>query len=226
MPAVTATAPTSASAVWTVVVAAGGGVRFGGLKQYVPLAGRRVVDWSLVAARTASAGVVLVVPAEMVGNPEPAADVVVAGGATRSASVRAGLDAVPGAASIVVVHDGARPAARPALFAAVVDAVEAGADAAVPGVPLVDSVRRRDGAAVDRDELVAVQTPQAFRATALRGAHAGGADASDDATLVEAAGGRVVVVAGEPANVKVTHLADLDALARHLATGVAPGSGR
>lgn len=222
----TAAAPTSAPVVWTVVVAAGGGSRFGGLKQYAPLAGHRVVDWGLAAARAVSAGVVLVVPAEAMSTSEPAADVVVVGGATRSASVRAGLAAVPIEASIVVVHDGARPAARPALFTAVIDAVEAGADAAVPGVPLVDSVRRCDGAAIDRDELVAVQTPQAFPAAVLRAAHAPGADASDDATLVEVAGGRVAVVAGDPANVKVTHSTDMDALARHLAAaGVTPGSG-
>jgi len=202
--------------VWTVVVAAGGGARFGGAKQYAALGGQRVLDWSLDAARAASDGVVLVVPEASVDAPEPLADVVVAGAATRSGSVRAGLAAVPDEAQVVVVHDGARPAASVALFAAVVAAVRAGADAAVPGVPVVDSIRTVDGAAVDRDGLVAVQTPQAFRASALRSAHAAGADASDDATLVEADGGSVVVVPGEPANVKVTHRDDLDRLARRL----------
>ncbi|HYI62566.1 MAG TPA: 2-C-methyl-D-erythritol 4-phosphate cytidylyltransferase [Acidimicrobiales bacterium] len=202
--------------VWAVVVAAGGGTRFGGPKQYAPLGDRRVVDWSLGAARAATDGVVLVVPPDRAATAEPGADVVVAGGATRSASVRAGLAAVPAEAEVVVVHDGARPLAGPSLYGAVVAAVRDGADAAVPGVALVDSVRRRDGGAVDRDELVAVQTPQAFAAAALRAAHASGGEASDDATLVERAGGKVVVVPGDPANLKVTHPADVDVAARHL----------
>ena len=163
--------------VWTIVVAAGGGSRFGGPKQYAALAGQRVLDWSLAAAGHASHGVVLVVPAAQAEVPEPGADAVVAGGRTRSESVRCGLAAVPEAADVVVVHDGARPAAGPDLFAAVVEAVVAGADAAVPGVALADSIRRRDGGAVDRDALVAVQTPQAFRAAALRRAHASAGEA-------------------------------------------------
>lgn len=211
-----ASAPVDSGGVWTVVVAAGGGTRFGGPKQDAALGDRRVLDWSLAAARAAGEGVVLVVAADRVDRPEPGADAVVAGGATRSASVRAGLAAVPAGAEVVVVHDGARPAAGPDLFAAVVAAVRAGADAAVPGIDVVDSLRRRDGAAVDREELVAVQTPQAFAAAALRRAHATGGDASDDATLVERVGGKVVVVPGDPANVKITRPADLDLVARHL----------
>ncbi|HMJ79133.1 MAG TPA: 2-C-methyl-D-erythritol 4-phosphate cytidylyltransferase [Iamia sp.] len=209
-------APTLAGPVWAVVVAGGGGSRFGGAKQYVEVAGRRVVDWSLAAARTGADGVVAVVPAADLDRPLPGADAVVAGGASRSDSVRAGLAAVPDTAAVVVVHDAARPAAGPELFRAVVAAVRAGADAAVPGVPVVDSLRWRSGGAVDRDEVVAVQTPQAFAAAALRAAHAAGDDASDDATLVERAGGRVVVVEGDPANVKLTHPADAEAVARHL----------
>lgn len=202
-----------------MVVAAGQGSRFGGAKQYAPLAGRRVLDWSIDAARTAAAGVVLVVPARRVGTAEPAADVVVAGGATRSASVRAGLACVPDDAGVVVVHDAARPLASAGLFGRVVDAVRAGADAAVPGVPVVDTIRRRDGRPVERDQLVAVQTPQAFRAAALRGAHVGQPEATDDATLVEAAGGRVVVVPGDPCNRKITDPADLLLAERLLSEG-------
>ncbi len=205
-----------APAVWAVVVAAGGGTRFGGAKQYAEVAGRRVLDWSVAAARGVAGGVVLVVPPDRAGDAEPGVDVVVAGGRTRSASVRAGLAAVPDEVEVVVVHDGARPAAGPDLFAAVVAAVGAGADAAVPGVALVDTVRHRDGTAVDRDALVAVQTPQAFRAEALRRAHASGGEASDDATLVEQVGGRVEVVPGDPANLKLTHPADLGVVAAHL----------
>ena len=125
------------------------------------------------------------------------------GGATRSESVRAGLAAVPPDAEVVVVHDAARPLATAALFDAVIDAVRAGADGAVPGLPVADTLKRVDDVrvieTVDRVGLVAVQTPQAFRAGVLRAAHAPAADATDDAALVEALGGTVVVVPGDPA---------------------------
>lgn len=202
--------------VWTVVVAGGGGTRFGEAKQYVELAGRRVLDWSVAAARTASDGVVVVVPQADVAEAVDGADAVVAGGPTRAASVRNGLAAVPDDAGIVLVHDAARPAASPALFRAVVDAVRAGAVAVVPGVPVTDSLRRRGGGAVDREELVAVQTPQGFDAAVLRAAHAAGVDATDDATVVEAAGGVVEVVPGETTNRKLTHPDDRPALERTL----------
>src|SRR5262245_61649563 len=127
--------------VWAIVVAAGSGSRFGAPKQFQPLGGRRVLDWSLDAARSVSAGVVVVLPPAKVRAGEPAADAVAAGGASRSASVRSGLALVPPDADVVVVHDGARPLAGPELFAAVVGAVRAGADAAVPGVPLADTLR-------------------------------------------------------------------------------------
>lgn len=202
--------------VWVVIVAAGTGTRFGGPKQYEVLAGRRVLDWSLAAARTVADGIVLVVAPGQETDPEPAADLVVAGGASRSASVRNGLAAVPADAAVVVVHDAARPAARAALFTAVVGAVRAGADGALPGVPVVDTVKRVDGDVVvetlDRATLVAVQTPQAFRADVLRSAHAAGGEATDDGALVEAAGGRVVVVPGDPSNVKLTSPHDLSRL--------------
>ena len=194
---------------WAVVVAAGSGERFGERKQYQPLGDRRVVDWAIAAARQHCDGVVLVVPPEVASEPEPTADVVVAGGATRAASARAGLAAVPEDAAVIVVHDAARPVPVPEVWARVLAAVAEGADAAVPGVPVTDTLRMAGGAAVDRSGFVAVQTPQAFAAAALRSAHAGGADASDDATLVEAAGGRVVVVEGDSANVKITAPIDL-----------------
>jgi 2-C-methyl-D-erythritol 4-phosphate cytidylyltransferase len=163
-----------------------------------------VLDWSLDAAREVCDGVVLVVPPERADDPERGADAVVPGGATRSASVRAGLDAVPPEAEVVVVHDAARPLASVRLFEAVLDALSDGADAAVPGVAVADTLRHVDGGPVDRSSLLAVQTPQAFRAAALRDAHRGEPEATDDASLVEAAGGRVVVVPGEPANLKIT----------------------
>jgi 2-C-methyl-D-erythritol 4-phosphate cytidylyltransferase len=205
--------------VWVVVVAAGSGQRFGAPKQFAQLAGRSMVQWAVDAARGVADGVVLVLPPGEdtgvgVGSRESGADVSVPGGDTRAASVRAGLAAVPGSAEVIVVHDGARPLASPALFRAVVDAVTGGADAAVPGVAVTDTLKRVvDGAVtatVARDRLVAVQTPQAFRAEVLRRAHEAGADATDDATLVEALGATVRVVPGDPRNIKVTTAADLE----------------
>lgn len=206
------------------MVAAGSGSRFGGAKQLERLGGRRVVEHSLATARSVCDGVVLVHhvdhdPADLA----PAPDHATPGGATRSASVRAGLAAVPAAAEVVVVHDAARPLASPALFRRVVSAVVDGAAAAVPGVPVADTLKRVDeagavAATVDRTALVGVQTPQAFRADALRAAHDSGDEATDDAALVEAAGGRVVVVDGEVANRKITEPDDL-VLARRLVGG-------
>ncbi|MDQ6697786.1 MAG: 2-C-methyl-D-erythritol 4-phosphate cytidylyltransferase [Actinomycetota bacterium] len=196
-------------ATWTIVVAAGRGSRFGSAKQFERVAGRRVLDWSVAAARSVSAGIVLVVPPEVGSAEEPTVESTVVGGVTRSASVRAGLAAVPREATVVLVHDAARPLASPDLFALVVAAVQAGADAVVPAVPVVDALRSRAGRPVDRDQLVAVQTPQGFRADALRAAHVGSPEATDDAALVEAAGGRLVIVAGERTNLKITERTDL-----------------
>lgn len=210
-----------AETVWTVVVAGGSGRRFGGAKQFERLGAGdhapRVIDVAVATARSATDGVVVVVPAD-----RAVAEGGVAGGATRSESVRAGLAAVPDAATIVCVHDAARPYASTELFDAVIGAVAGGADGAVPGVPVSDTIKMVDRndvvGVVDvvdvvdtlrRESLVAVQTPQAFRADVLRAAHASGGDATDDAGLVEQAGGRVVVVPGEPGNIKITHRDDL-----------------
>lgn len=195
--------------VWTIVVAGGSGQRFGGLKQYETVGSQRVLDWSVAAARAAGEGVVIVVPAA-----DAAREGGVAGGASRSESVRNGLAHVPAEATIVCVHDGARPFAGADVFARVVDAVAQGADGAIPGVPVTDTIKQiaADGLVVHtppRAELMAVQTPQAFRASVLRAAHASGAEATDDAALVEAAGGRVVVVAGDVVNRKITDPDDL-----------------
>lgn len=206
--------------MWAVVVAGGTGRRFGGRKQYAELHGRSLLAWSVDAARAVADGVVVVVPADGAGAggvdaAALGADAVVAGGATRSDSVRAGLAAVPDTARVVVVHDAARPLASAALFRQVVEAVGAtgGPDAAVPGLPVADTVKRVAGgrvvATVPRDDLVTVQTPQAFRAEALRAAHAGGGTATDDAGLVEALGLVVAVVPGEATNLKVTTPGDL-----------------
>jgi 2-C-methyl-D-erythritol 4-phosphate cytidylyltransferase len=191
--------------VWTIVVAAGTGARFGSAKQFERLGHQRVLDWAVAAAQAASDGVVVVLQAGLGA---------VAGGATRSASVRNGLGHVPDGVDIICVHDAARPLATPALFARVVAAVEAGADAAVPGLPVADTIQQvaPDGtvvATLDRSALRAVQTPQAFRAEVLRRAHRDGAEGTDDAALVEAVGGRVVVVDGDEDNRKLTVAADL-----------------
>lgn len=195
-----------------IILAGGDGTRFGGMKQFGELRGRRVVDFAIAAARTKCAQVVLVVPKRVVDRPQLGADIVVAGGNSRSASVRAGLAAVDETKSVIVVHDAARPLASPALFLQVIERVLKGADAAIPGVAVTDTLRRRDGKAlgVTRDELVAVQTPQAFSALALRKAHASSdAEATDDATLIDRQGGTVVVVPGEHANFKITEAIDL-----------------
>lgn len=216
-------------AVAAIVVAGGSGQRFGRAKQFDLLAGRRILDWSIAAASSVADELVVVVPAEAVVS-ETAGEVaqlhralVVAGGATRSASVRAGLGAVSARASVVVVHDAARPLASPALFRAVVAAISEGADGAIPGVPVRDTLKRSVSgvvvATVDREGLVGAQTPQAFRAEVLRAAHAEEPDATDDAGLVEAAGGRVVVVPGEARNLKLTSPDDLPLLEALLAAG-------
>lgn len=220
-------------------MAGGSGSRFGRPKQFDLLAGRPVARWSVLAARTVADGVVLVVPAGREEDAGPmGADVVVAGGASRSASVRNGLSAVPPDAQVVVVHDAARPLASASLFAAVVEPLRAAAtgphaelDGVICAVPVADTLKRvgSDGVTVtgtlERAELVAVQTPQAFRAEVLRRAHAAGADATDDAALVEAIGGIVRVVPGEASNMKLTVPADL-AYLEHLCTAGITGPPR
>ena len=206
-----------AEQIWTIVVGGGSGRRFGTPKQYESLGDVRVIDRSVAVASEASDGVVVVVPPE-----DAEREGAVAGGSSRSDSVRAGLAAVPAEATIVCVHDAARPLASPELFRRAIAAVIAGADAAIPSVAVADTIKVvADGVVVstpDRASLVAVQTPQAFRAAALRAAHERGEDATDDAALVEAAGGLVVVVDGEVTNRKITVPDDLDWARRQLDT--------
>lgn len=199
---------------WAVVVAGGSGARFGEAKQFAELGDRRVIDWSIAALRPHVAGVVVVLPAELVDSALDEhglcldADRVVAGGPTRSASVRAGLEVVPRKSAYVLIHDAARPLTSTAVVQRV-HAALAEADAAVPVVPISDSLRHRDGPAVDRSEFVAVQTPQGFVRAAIEKAHRSGADATDDATLIDMSGGVVAQVEGDPNNVKITVRADL-----------------
>lgn len=202
--------------MWTIVVGAGSGNRFGGLKQYEMLGDTRVIDRSVAVARSVSDGVIVVVPASDAEHEGG-----VPGGATRRDSVRAGIDAVPAEAAVICVHDAARPFATVALYRSVIDAVRAGAAGAVPGVPVVDTVKVtvtgadgvvRVASTPDRSTLVSVQTPQAFAADALRAAHASTAVdslATDDAMMLEADGAPVVVVPGETDNRKITTPDDL-----------------
>lgn len=138
------------------------------------------------------------------------------GGARRQDSVARGLAAVPEEAEFVLVHDAARPLAGPEIVRAVIDRLRhADVDGVVPALPVRDTVKRVAGnhviETVDRTELVAVQTPQGFRAAVLREAHRTiAADATDDAQLVEMAGGRVVTVPGSVRNLKITFASDLD----------------
>ena len=196
--------------IWTIVVAAGSGTRFGSPKQFSLINERRIVDWAVETARVSSDGVVVVLPTEQAER-----EGAVAGGATRSASVRCGLAAVPSDATIICVHDAARPFASEFLFDEEIDAVCAGADGAVPGLPVIDTIKFIDSTNIvtstpDRRQLVAVQTPQAFRAKQLRQAHENNPEGTDDSTLVEARGGKIVVITGDPLNRKITTPEDLN----------------
>ena len=145
----------------------------------------------------------------------------VPGGETRADSVRAGLAEVPEDALVVLVHDAARPLLPEEVVERVLAPLSEGWDGAVPGLPVADTLKRVgvDGAVAEtvaRDGLWAVQTPQAFVAETLRAAAAGGGDATDCAGLVEARGGRVKVVEGDPRLLKVTTADDLEKVASWL----------
>ena len=205
-----------------IVLGSGNSERMGGYdKLLTEMQGDPIIVWSLRALEQCGA-IHSIVVTTSISNDEHIRVAVdesrltkvhtyVHGGSSRSESALLGLRALTEQRpEFVVVHDGARPLATPELFRRVVDAVLAGADAVVPGVPVTDSLRTAGGGVVARDGVIAVQTPQGFSADSLRAAHAGGGEASDDATLVEASGGTVVVVEGEPANLKITRPADLD----------------
>ncbi len=226
-------APTTAA----ILVAAGSGVRMGAdaPKALIPLAGRPMLAWSLAALSAVDEVVVAAPPghedetAAIVRAARPGA-AVVAGGASRAESVALALEAVPAGVEVVLVHDAARPLLTAEIVAAVVAGLE-GADGAIAARPVADTLKRGDGGAlpaiaatVNRGPLWAAETPQAFRAPLLRGAVARALDegrlaaATDCASLVEALGGRVRLVATPGPNLKVTTPADL-ALAEHLLGG-------
>jgi len=201
-----------------LVVAAGRGERLGshGPKAFVVLAGRPMLEWSLDALR-AVPGIDAIVVALPEGARAPSGTTGVVGGRERSHSVRNALAAASPDADAVVVHDAARPLALPEQFAACLAALE-DADAAVAAAPVTDTTKEADAdgrvlRTLDRRTLWAVQTPQAFRRAALEAALDQPDDvlarATDDASLVEAAGGRVRVVASPRENLKVTTPLDL-----------------
>jgi 2-C-methyl-D-erythritol 4-phosphate cytidylyltransferase len=205
-----------------LLVAAGSGERLGAgrPKAFVELAGRPMLAWSLDALR--AAGISEIVIALPAGHDAPDGCVGVAGGTTRSESVRAALAAAP-PADHVVVHDAARPLVTPEHFRAALAAL-ADADCAIAAAPVTDTVKEAGAdrlvtATLDRTRLWAIQTPQAFRRAALERALALPdellAQATDDAWLVERTGGTVRVVESTPANFKVTTPHDLR-LADHL----------
>ncbi len=194
---------------WAIVVAAGSGRRFGRPKQLELLAGRRVIDWSVAAMTSVVEGVVVVGPSFLGTARDLGVEHRVEGGVERSDSVRNGLAVVPDHATHVLIHDAARPLVSPAVTRRVVTALAAGADAVVPVVPVVDSLRQVDGPAVDRTRFVAVQTPQGFRTEVVRRAHESGLRASDDATVVERLEIPVTQVAGDHDNIKITFPRDL-----------------
>ena len=197
--------------VWVIIVGAGSGSRFGSPKQYESLGDGTVLSASVRVARSVADGVVIVVPGDRLEADAAAFDdaIVVAGGETRSASVRAGLAAVPDRAERILVHDAARPLASEALYREVVAALDEGTAAVVPVVPVSDTICDVDGHPVDRSSLRAVQTPQGFAAAALRAVHADRPEATDDVSLVRAAGGKVKVVDGLARNRKITDPDDL-----------------
>jgi len=236
--------------VGAVIPAAGRARRFGRNenKVFAPLAGRAVLEWTLSAfdAHPAISCVALVVGEEeqerarSLAAAFPKVTAIVAGGETRAASVRNGLEALPADIQIVLVHD----AARPLVSAAVIDRVIAGVvqtGAAVPGLPLSDTVKRVDAAGLVRATmpraevfggetvtgLTAVQTPQGARVEALRAAYAhfdfASAEPTDEASLIESLGLPVAVVPGDPANIKITRPQDL-AFAERLLAGRQPQS--
>lgn len=211
-----------------ILLAAGHGERLGTdvPKGFVELEGRPLLSYSVEAVR-GCVNVESVAIAVPVGYEDRAFDIagprgadVVLGGTSRQASVENSLSIVLSDLSplpeAVIVHDVARPLATTELFDRVLEALE-GADGVVPAVPVVDTVKRvYDGVITEtlrRDSLVAVQTPQAFRTEALERAHAAarreGVEATDDSALLERIGGRVIVVEGDPRNIKITRREDL-----------------
>ena len=211
--------------VWAILAAAGRGDRLGldRPKAFAKLNERAVIEEVLerLDGSTWVEGIVVAAPEGweepcILAAEEVAASKVsetVTGGGTRTESVRRALDKVPPDATVVLVHDAARPLVDDEVIERVVAGLEDGWDATVPVLPVADTVKRVDGdtvvETVDREGLATAQTPQGFLADTLRRALASASEASDCATLIEAAGGRVRAVAGDRRLVKITDASDL-----------------
>ncbi|MCR2762565.1 2-C-methyl-D-erythritol 4-phosphate cytidylyltransferase [Microbacterium sp. zg.B48] len=214
--------------VAVIVVAAGSGTRLGAAvpKAFVGIDEHTMLRHALARVFAAPAAqVVVVAPAGREGDALTEAIAaagdrrdlvsVATGGATRQASVAAGLEALWGDVEIVLVHDAARALAPPALFERVIAAIETGSAGAIPVLPVIDTIKRVENerivAAVDRSELSAAQTPQGFRRGILDAAYRTATqEHTDDAALVAAAGHSVAVVEGDPLAFKITTPADLE----------------
>ena len=218
--------------VWAILAAAGSGERLGADR---PKAFVRLGELPLLAESLRRLdesewvdGIVVAAPpgweepaillAEELGASKVSTSL--AGGRTRAESVRLALAAVPADAAVVLVHDAARPLLPTELVERVLAPLSEGWDGVVPALPVADTIKRVRGGQVletlEREELVAVQTPQAFLAPALRDASAAAGDAGDCASLVEARGGRVTVVPGDRRLLKVTSREDLSQVAAWL----------
>jgi 2-C-methyl-D-erythritol 4-phosphate cytidylyltransferase len=211
--------------VWAIIVAAGRGERLGldRPKAFAKLNGRPLLaeslerlersEWvdSIVVAAPPDWEEPVILLAEELGCGKVVA--VVPGGETRAASVRAGLGEVSDEAAVVLVHDAARPVLDEEVIERLLTALNEGWDGIVPGLPIMDTVKRVDRdqvvETVDREGLVVSQTPQAFVWPALRDAAAGAEEATDCAALLEARGGRIKVVPGDRRLVKITDRTDL-----------------
>jgi len=196
-----------ASRVSAIILAAGSGNRFGDRKQFAVVGGRRLVDWAVETAAAVCDEVIVVLPAGVEWDGPPVAAAVL-GGRSRSASVRSGLAAVSADTNIIVVHDPAHPLVTSSLMKVVITAVRAGADAAFPAVPLTEPLKQIEGTrvvrTVPREGVMMVQSPHAFRADVLRKAHVSDPEVVEDTMLVEALGGDIVIVPGDPRNIHVT----------------------
>ena len=234
--------------VAAVIVAAGQSTRFGGPKIIAPIAGIPVIIQTLRAFRTVPdwSAIVLVVNPEIYSAVSKLLDheadepriTLVLGGERRQDSVAAGIQAA-GDPEIVVVHDGARPLVTAALIASTIDAVRAGADAAVAAIPVADTLKHQIGSSVetvDRTNLWRSQTPQAFRTASLRTSLQEianrGLTVTDEATAIELTGGRVTLVPGDEQNLKLTTPGDakiLEAIVQrehaHIASQIRTGIG-
>jgi 2-C-methyl-D-erythritol 4-phosphate cytidylyltransferase/2-C-methyl-D-erythritol 2,4-cyclodiphosphate synthase len=205
--------------VAAIIAAAGSGLRFGAdlPKALIQLGNKTLIEHAVAAISPVVDEVIVTAPASHLSQFQKLlgdAVTVVVGGQTRSESVRTGLAAVSSDAKYVLIHDAARALASTELTNRVLSALQNGEVAVIPGVPQVDTIKSvdADGYVVstsNRAELRNIQTPQGFELSALKKAHATNSEGTDDAALVESAGFKVLVIAGEERALKITTPTDL-----------------